>query len=142
MSEIEYKIDFNRRVFDRLQIPVIDALLMDKYYSFMLDTGSNGNIIDKDFFEDLKRNNDLNIVSKPQKIIAAGLIEEESVESVDLTIMIEGKEVTFPFAVVDLSNLRKKIRTTAGSEIEGLLGCRFFDHYNWILDFKEWCVWK
>ena len=108
---IEYKIDFNRRVFDRLQIPVIDLMLMDKYYSFLLDSGANGNVIDKEFFESLKKEKNLNVIAKDQKITAAGLVEEESVDSVDLEIMIEGKNMMFPFAVVDLSNLRKKIRT-------------------------------
>ena len=142
MNNTEYKIQFNRRVFERLQIPIIDLILMGKYYSFLLDSGSNGNVIDKEFFETLKQDNPELITVRENKSTILGLTNEEKVDVVELPLLIENQEIMFPFSIADLSSLRKKIRTKAGSEIEGILGSRFFDYVGWNLDFVEWAVWK
>ena len=140
--DLEYKITFNKRVFDRLQIPIIDIMLMGKYHSFLLDTGANNNALDREIYNQLKNEHNLKEAKEKIQILTSSHVTQEVRELVELPLIIENKELLFPFTITDLTILRKEVLTKAGAEVDGLLGSRFFDHYKWILDFKEWAVWK
>ena len=138
----EYKIDFNKRVFDRIKIPIIDIQIFNRYYSFVLDSGANNCIIDKGFYDKLKEYHEIDTIMDNNQAMSIGLTGPEKVETIKLTLKIATEEVDCHFNVVDMTSFIDYIRKKAGLEIEGLLGCEFFNCLEWMLDFKNLIVWK
>lgn len=116
-------------------LPIIFANAQAKNLCFLLDTGSNINVLDKrvaEFFQ-------LPIsVNKQQQFGIDGTLQISDI--VELAFSLEEREYKADFSVMDLSSAFGKVEEESGIQIHGLLGCSFMEQQKWILDFEKLCL--
>lgn len=116
-------------------IPIILVKAQAKNLCFLLDTGSNINVLDRrvsEFFQ-------LSQSTIRQKQFGIdGTLQTSAV--VELTFSLEEREYKANFSVMDLSSAFGKVEAESGIQIHGLLGCSFMEHQKWVLDFEKLCL--
>lgn len=116
-------------------LPLLIVEAQAKYLCFLLDTGSNINVLDKrvaEFFQ-LQKSTD-----KQQQFGIDGELQTSDI--VELTFSLEEREYKADFSVMDLSSAFGKVEEESGIQIHGLLGCSFMEQQKWILDFEKLCL--
>lgn len=134
MGNIELRIPFQH--FQRTTgLPLLIVKAQDKNLCFLLDTGSNINVLDRrvaNFFH-LTAND-----TKQRQFGIDGLIQIS--DAVEFSFSLDEHEYTATFSVLDLSNAFGKVEEESGIQIHGLLGCSFMEQHKWILDFDKLCL--
>jgi|GEM_PF-4813952 len=135
----EYKIDFNKEIFNNYTIPVIDINIFNTSYSFILDSGANLSIIDEEFFKEISST--YSIESVPE------VYELESVGG-----SMEGKSVIIPVTIgtddfelqASVTNIKRLLNhfEDINKNIKGILATHVFKYLGWKLDFKNGILWK
>lgn len=115
------------------ELPVCTFHQGDKLFNFLLDTGSNNNLINAEI-KNLLLCQDTEAVSTITG--AGGNIEGQSPVS-QLTISYKGQDFTDYFVVADLSEVFGKIKRENGVTVHGIIGSKFFHKYQYVLDFQE-----
>ena len=113
-------------------LPLLIVKVQAKNLCFLLDTGSNINVLDKKVAEFFR--------------LPAGSAQHrqfgidgtlQTTEVVKLTFSLEEREYNADFSVMDLSSAFGKVEEESGIQIHGLLGCSFMEQQKWVLDFKS-----
>lgn len=121
---------------DLVNLPVVTFENNGNKYNFIVDTGANDSIINESCE---------NIVVTPQKTknVVQGIIGDNK-KCHTVTIEFSYKNVTFKtmFNVVDLKELFDTIKKDYGVTIHGILGTNFLDKYNYIIDFKDYIIYR
>lgn len=135
------RIDFNKRIFDKSHIPVIDIKVFDRYFSFVLDSGASSNYIHSEFFEALKQR--YSVIETCKNNTMTGVSGDKvAVGSTVLKISVADRPFTMEkFDVYDMSNVLNFIVERANTVVEGIIGTEFMAKYSWMLDFNDQCVW-
>jgi hypothetical protein len=117
----------------KANLPLIPTTIQDKNLCFLLDTGSNHNIIDKAVYSHFKD------ISEPIGEYAHFGIEGNQEQSITVKMPFSFEGYTFNpiFSIVNLDKAFSKIKDESGIPIHGLLGNRFFIEHGWILDFDK-----
>ncbi|MCL2858720.1 MAG: hypothetical protein FWF42_03420 [Streptococcaceae bacterium] len=117
----------------KANLPLIPVEIQNKGLCFLLDTGSNINMIDTAVYEHFKD------IAEPIGEFAHFGIEGNKEQSltVKLPFLFEGQTYTPVFSVVNLDNAFSKVYDEAGIPIHGLLGSKFFVEHGWVLDFDK-----
>ena len=117
----------------KANLPLIPITIQDKTLCFLLDTGSNINMIDKAIYSHFKD------ISEPiGEYIHFGIEGNQELNStVKMPFSFEGCNYTPIFSVVDLDSAFSKIYEESGIPIHGLLGNKFFIEHGWVLDFDK-----
>ena len=117
----------------KANLPIIPITIQCQNLCFLLDTGSNHNIIDKCVYDHFKD------ISEPVGEYAYFGIEGNQEQSMTVTMpfSFEGHSFNPVFSVVNLDNAFSKIHEESGIPIHGLLGNKFFIEHGWILDFDK-----
>jgi len=120
-------------------LPLIPVEIQDKSLCFLLDTGSNINMIDAAVYEYFK-----DIAEQIGEFAHIGIEgNSEQVITVKLPFQFEGHSYIPVFSVVNLDKAFSKIHEESGIPIHGLLGNKFFIEHGWILDFDKLVLsWK
>ena len=116
-------------------LPLLIVKAQAKNLCFLLDTGSNINVIDRrvaEFFQ-LSGGTD-----KQRQFGIDG--ELQTTDIVELAFSLEEQEYKANFSVMDLSSAFGKVEEESGIQIHGLLGCSFMEQQKWILDFEKLCL--
>lgn len=116
-------------------LPLLIVKAQAKNLCFLLDTGSNINVLDRrvaGFFQ-LSGGTD-----KQRQFGIDG--ELQTTDVVELAFSLEEQEYKANFSVMDLSSAFGKIEEESGIQIHGLLGCSFMEQQKWILDFEKLCL--
>ena len=109
-------------------LPLLIVKAQAKHLCFLLDTGSNINVLDKrvaEFFQLSGR------TTQQQQFGIDGT------DVVEMTFSLEEREYKADFSVMDLSSAFGKVEDETGIQIHGLLGCSFMEQQKWILDFEN-----
>ncbi|WP_418665343.1 aspartyl protease family protein [Alistipes finegoldii] len=122
-------IDF---LFQPLDIPLLIVKAQAKNLCFLLDTGSNINILDKKVAEFFQLSGG---TAQQQQFGIDGTLQTTDV--VKLTFSLEEREYKADFSVMDLSSAFGKVEEESGIQIHGLLGCSFMEQQKWVLDFEN-----
>lgn len=121
---------------DLVNLPVVTFENNGNKYNFIVDTGANDSIINESCE---------NIIVTPQKTknVVQGIIGDNK-KCHTVTIEFSYKNVTFEtmFNVVDLKELFDTIKKDYGVTIHGILGTNFLDKYNYIIDFKDYIIYR
>jgi len=102
---------------------------------FLLDTGSNINVLDKRVAEFFQLSGE---TAQQQQFGIDGTLQTTDV--VKLTFSLEEREYKADFSVMDLSSAFGKVEEESGIQIHGLLGCSFMEQQKWVLDFEKLCL--
>ena len=119
--------------FPEVGLPLLIVKAQAKNLCFLLDTGSNINVLDKkgaEFFQLLG--------GTVQQFGIDGTLQTTDV--VKLTFSLEEREYKADFSVMDLSSAFGKVEEESGIQIHGLLGCSFMEQQKWVLDFEKLCL--
>lgn len=126
------KISF-KETFDLLNAPVISFMYGNRKLHFLLDTGSSLSHIKPCIVESLnisKKDVNGNIIS------ANGVISSNSTCTIPLKY--KEKEYTANFIITqEIEDSLELLKKEYNINIHGILGCDFFDKYNYVIDFKE-----
>jgi len=114
-------------------LPLIPIEIQNKSLCFLLDTGSNINMIDTAVYEHFKD------IAEPTGEFSHFGIEgnKEQAITVKLPFQFEGQTYFTVFSVVNLDNAFSKVYEESGIPIHGLLGNKFFIEHKWVLDFDK-----
>lgn len=135
MKLIEYNKILLQKSLTQVGLPLILVKAQAQYLCFLLDTGSNINVLDKrvaEFFQLSGR------TVQQQQFGIDGTLQTTDV--VKLTFSLEEREYKADFSVMDLSSAFGKVEEESGIQIHGLLGCSFMEQQKWVLDFEKLCL--
>ena len=113
-------------------IPIATFYQGDKELNFIIDTGSDDNIVSKDFLPDIKHE------KLDYKGTLSGVGGVYEVEGCTITFTHENESFTGMFIVSDtLKEAFDKIRACHGIQLHGMLGSKFLRENNIVLDFNN-----
>ena len=118
-----------------LGLPLILIKAQAKNLCFLLDTGSNINVLDRRVAEFFQLSSG---TAQQQQFGIDGTLRTTNV--VEMTFSLEEREYKADFSVMDLSSAFGKVEEESGIQIHGLLGCSFMERQKWVLDFEKLCL--
>ena len=121
--------------FQHLSLPLLIVKAQAKNLCFLLDTGSNINVLDRRVAEFFQLSGG---TAKQRQFGIDGKLRTTDV--VELAFSLEEQEYKANFSVMDLSSAFGKVEEESGIQIHGLLGCSFMEQQKWILDFEKLCL--
>ena len=116
----------------QVELPLLIVKAQAKNLCFLLDTGSNINVLDKRVAEFFQLSGGTN---QQQQFGIDGTLQITDV--VKLTFSLEEREYKADFSVMDLSSAFGKVEEESGIQIHGLLGCSFMEQQKLVLDFEN-----
>ena len=116
-------------------LPLLIVKAQAKNLCFLLDTGSNINVLDRRVAEFFQLSGG---TAKQRQFGIDGDLQTTDV--VELAFSLEEQEYKANFSVMDLSSAFGKVEEESGIQIHGLLGCSFMEQQKWILDFEKLCL--
>lgn len=116
-------------------LPLLIVNAQAKNLCFLLDTGSNINVLDKRVAEFIQLPKSKN---KQQQFGIDGTLQTSAI--VELAFSLEEREYKAAFSVMDLSLAFGKVEEESGIQIHGLLGCSFMEQQKWVIDFDKLCL--
>ena len=119
-------------------LPLIVVKLFENDICFMLDTGSNRNIIDHrifDHFKDRLKQSESSDEVCTLNGTATGM-------KVDIPFCFENFDYLEPFLCTEMADAFDKINEEADIQIHGILGNHFFLKHGWVLDFDKVIVYN
>lgn len=116
-------------------LPLLIVQAQAKNLCFLLDTGSNVNVLDRRVAEFFQLSGE---TAKQRQFGIDG--ELQTTDVVELAFSLEEQEYKANFSVMDLSSAFGKVEEESGIQIHGLLGCSFMEQQKWILDFEKLCL--
>ena len=122
-------------ILSKLGLPLLIVKAQAKNLCFLLDTGSNINVLDKKVAEFFQLSS--GTVQRQQFGIDGTL---QITDVVEMTFSLEEREYKAAFSVMDLSSAFGKVEEESGIQIHGLLGCSFMEEQKWVLDFEKLCL--
>lgn len=132
MKLIEYNKILLQKSLTQVGLPLILVKAQAKNLCFLLDTGSNINVLDKRVAEFFQLSGG---TAQQQQFGIDGTLQTTDV--VEMTFSLEEREYKADFSVMDLSSAFGKVEDETGIQIHGLLGCSFMEQQKWILDFEN-----
>lgn len=115
-------------------VPIATFMQDDKEINFLLDTGSDNNIIDvnalKQFKHEMLEDND-------GKVNLTGVGGNQQVSGCKLTFSCSGENYTQNFLVADMKDAFGLIKKDHCITIHGILGSVFLREHRIVLDFKN-----
>ena len=114
-------------------LPLLIVKAQAKNLCFLLDTGSNINVLDKRVAEFFQLSGG---TAQQQQFGIDGTLQTTDV--VKLTFSLEEREYKADFSVI--SSAFGKVEEESGIQIHGLLGCSFMEQQKWGLDFEKLCL--
>ncbi len=141
-----FKIGFNGEVipilecdFSKSNMPIIEVLIDKKKCKFLLDSGANINVLDKNIFEKIDNNKIMKTPSEGFTTASGGL--ESKVFRAEIKFKLEQQIFNEIFEIIDMSAPFGTIKDKDNIELHGILGTGFFQKYQWTIDFENLVVW-
>ncbi len=116
-------------------LPLLIVKAQAKNLCFLLDTGSNINVLDRRVAEFFQLSES---ITCQKQFGIDGTLQTSAV--VEMIFSVEEREYKADFSVMDLSSAFGKVEEESGIQIHGLLGCSFMEQQKWVLDFERLCL--
>lgn len=117
---------------DLTGLPIVTFYQGDKRLNFLLDTGSNNNIIHKEILKDIKYT-PLNKCSDLYGVEG----NKQTAKFCNITISYKDSNYEYEYLICDMSNAFGNIKSETGVTLHGIIGSGFFHKFQYILDFKD-----
>ena len=141
-NQYKYSISFKKH-FLKTKIPIINIKIENKYYPFILDSGSQMNILDFSFVESLPTELTDTISSSVTNIVGVSNSSQNTTGILRLNLSL--KRLKFSNVDFSICDLRKPFSSIEkglnGQKIAGILGSPFFEENRWSIDFDKYVVW-
>lgn len=136
----KYKSSFSK-YFHNLKVPVIKLKIGGELRYFLVDSGAETNILDKNILEKLPKKcyTKLADTSDITSVIPIDPVETSKI-SAELTYKNEVYS-DVEFDIVDLTNVINLVKSKSKIQVVGILGSEFFSKYKWLIDFNNRCLW-
>lgn len=121
--------------YDLIGLPILILYIGTRKFNFLIDTGSNDSILDKNSTKDVEY-----IDSHIQGHLAGMEGNKRPVTFKNYTFYLEDKKFNYDFIVTDLSKTFNNIKQEYGITLHGILGSRFFGKYKYIIDFNKYII--
>ena len=135
MKLSEYNKILLQKSLTQVDLHLLIVKAQAKNLCYLLDTGSNINVLDKKVAEFFQLSG--GTAQQQQFGIDVTL---QTTDVVKLTFSLEELEYKADFSVMDLSSAFGKVEEESGIQIHGLLGCSFMEQQKWVLDFERLCL--
>ena len=123
-----------RQGFIPLKLPIVTFKQGDKDITFLIDSGSNRNVINKEALAFIEHE----VIESKDKTTLSGLnASPTEVSLCSIKFSNDGKEYKQTFLVTDLSAPMKGIKEGHGFTVYGMLGSPFLEEYKVILDYDQ-----
>lgn len=123
-----------RQGFTSPNVPLVTVQQGDKELIFLLDSGSEHNVIDKSALKGIEHTV-LKDDSMPNTLSGVGGVME--VGACTITFKCSDKEYTENFLVNDLSEALKMLKNTTGVIMHGIIGSQFMMKNKIVLDYQN-----
>lgn len=122
-----------KEAMDLVELPVITFYNGNTKLNFLLDTGSNKNIINNVVLESLNYKK-----IDEDGIPVIGFNGTASIaESIEMDFNYKDKIYSSNFQVLDMQEAFSQVKAETGVQIHGILGSLFFQEYGYVLDFES-----
>jgi len=121
----------------KIGLPLIIVEVFNQELCFLLDTGSNRNIIDQRIYHHF--NDKLSAQSGVGGLLSLAGNTGESIE-IDIPFEFERTSYCEPFLCTGEIHSFDEIKSESGLQIHGILGSQFFVKHDWIIDFEKQTV--
>ena len=116
------------------KLPIVTFQQGDKDITFLIDSGSNQNVVNKEALEFIEHEP----VETEDKFTLSGLnATKTEVSLCSIKFSNDGKEYKQNFLVADLSDPVRGIKTDHGLTVNGMLGSPFLEEYKVVLDYDQ-----
>ena len=127
--------EFERRYGSQeYDLPIIKVKLGDKTVNFIVDSGSEANIISEDYYKSNK--NYFEVVGTTDYILSTMDTETPMKGKFVQTILDDSVKVTFT-TMESINNMLANVATKQGIAIKGILGVKFLYDNNVVIDFAN-----
>lgn len=117
---------------DLAELPVVTFYQGDKKINFLLDTGSNNCIIDKNIIDTIDH------IPLNMKSNLFGLEgNSQSVDVCQISMFYKEREYLYQYLIQDMKAPFEAIKKETGVTLHGILGSKFFNKFKYVLDFAE-----
>ena len=130
------KLEF-RQDYANHQLPIVKLNFNGNRLNFLLDTGADINIINKDTFNSIKTE-DVNV--EKAALVTTGSTAVTSEKTI-LPFKYGNKKFEEPFRIMNMSEPFNYLLDKHQIQIHGVLGTDFFSKYKWSIDFDTMVVW-
>ena len=117
-----------------VNLPIVTFFQGNKRFNFLLDTGSNSSVIDKNVLKNIKHtitnNPDLSNIMGMDGIL-------HQTQSCEITLYYKDREYTYEYIVQDMKEAFTSIKQSSGVTLHGIIGSSFFNEFKYVLDFDE-----
>lgn len=117
---------------DLTGLPIVTLRQGEKKLNFVLDTGSNHNIIDNHVLPEIKHTM-TNMCSDIYGIDG----NKTSNRFCIITVSYKDVNYEYEYQVCDMSNAFDNIKQETGVTVHGIIGSGFFQKFQYVLDFKD-----
>lgn len=121
---------------DLVELPIITMINDGNKYNFIVDTGANDCLI-SDKCEKIM----CSPLRKKNEMIGIGG-EKRECHTVGIDLIYKDKTFNATFNVTDIDNIINTIKAEYGVTIHGILGTKFLDEYNYVIDFKDYTIYR
>lgn len=117
-----------------VNLPIVTFFQGDKRFNFLLDTGSNSSVIDKNALKNIKHT----ITNNPNLSNIMGMdgILHQT-QSCEITLYYKDREYTYEYIVQDMKEAFTSIKQSSGVTLHGIIGSSFFNKFKYVLDFDD-----
>lgn len=115
------------------ELPVCTFRQGDKNFNFLLDTGSNDNLIDLSIKDSIEHKT----IEGATTHLTGVEGKSFEVNAAVLSISYKDQKFTDVFMLADLSAIFAKVKKENGVTLHGIIGSKFFYKHQYVLDFKE-----
>ena len=121
---------------DLVELPIITMINNGNKYNFIVDTGANdcliGDKCEKIMCLPLKAKNEMIGINGNKK----------ECHTVGIDLIYKDKTFSATFNVADIDSMIDTIKTDYGVTVHGILGTKFLDKYNYVIDFKDYTIYR
>lgn len=117
---------------DLVELPVVTFYQGNKKLNFLLDTGSNNCIIDKNIVDTIEHEI-LNMTSNLFGMEG----NKQRVNVCRIKMFYKENEYEYEYLIQDMKAAFDAIKQETGVTLHGILGSKFFNKFRYVLDFAE-----
>lgn len=121
-----------KEIIDLTGFPIITFWQKGRKLHFLLDTGSNDNIIDSDILKKL----DHEMLEEERVLSGLDGIENKA-KTCNLTLSYKSQEYPFTYLVNDMAPAFSTFKKEHHIQLAGIIGVKFFQKYKYVLDFAD-----
>jgi len=119
---------------DLTGLPIVTLCQGDKRFNFLLDTGSNNNIIHSAVLDSIQHT----MTCKCSDVFGMEG-QTKLARFCDITLSYKGNSFEYEYLICDMEGAFGKIKAESGITLHGLLGSHFFREFRYVIDFNE-CI--